>query len=78
MPAVERSLKSVVSKVCLRAVVWGSAETGLKSATAIRMLETPAEVSVLNQSWAWRKGAERKISARAVKRSPTGRRRSCV
>jgi hypothetical protein len=53
-------------------------ETGLKSATAMRMLETPAEVSVLNQSCAWRMGEERKMSARAVKKSPTGRRESCV
>ena len=31
----------MVSKVRLSATVWGSAEAGLKSATAMRMLEAP-------------------------------------
>src|ERR1700712_3720044 len=52
MPALARSAKSVVSKVRLKPSVWGSEEAGLKSATAMRMLVTPLEVSVLKVSCA--------------------------
>ena len=44
MPALARSAKSVASKVCLNPSVCGSVDPGLKSATAMRMLETPVEV----------------------------------
>ena len=78
MPALERSLKSVVSKVRLSGAVCGSvAATALKSATAMRMLETPAEVSVLNQSCACRTMEEKRRSVVAAKSRRKGRRGSC-
>src|ERR1700677_1970836 len=58
MPALVRSLKSVVSKVCFSVTVCGAGESGLKSATAMRMLVTPLDVSVLNQSWACREAED--------------------
>src|SRR6202453_803460 len=68
IPAFERSLKSVVSKIFFRFAVCGSPESGLKSATAMRMLETPLDVSVLNQSCACREAAETNRRSKATRR----------
>src|SRR5258708_16592749 len=73
IPALARSAKRVVSKVRLKPSVCGSDEAGLKSATAMRMLVTPLEVSVLKVSCA----RMTELQARKNSKAASQRNRAC-